>query len=63
MRSRFRQKVSSLVQVGGNLLDILHSRHTGSGSEFGFDLDFDLGSGIDIEASAACPVDDSSTRY
>jgi len=49
--------------VGGNLLDILHSRHTGSGSEFGFDFDFDLGSGIDIEAFAPCLVDDSSTQY
>ena len=45
----------------GNLLDILHSRHTGSDSDF--DFDFDLDSGIDTEASAAYPVDDSSTRY
>jgi hypothetical protein len=44
----------------GNLLDILHSRHTGSDS---VDFDFDLDSGIDIEASAAYPVDDSSTQY
>jgi hypothetical protein len=53
-RSRFRQKVSSLVQVG-SLVDILHSRHTGS--------DFDFDSGTDIAAFATCPVDDSSTRY
>jgi hypothetical protein len=45
----------------GNSLDILQSRHTGSDSDF--DFDFDLDSGIDTEASAAYPVDDSSTQY
>ena len=47
----------------GNLLNILHSRHTGSDSDSDFDFDFGLGSGTDIEASAAYPVDDSSTQY
>jgi hypothetical protein len=47
----------------GNLLDILHSRHTGSDSDSDFGFDFDLGSGTDIEASAAYLVDDSSTQY
>lgn len=62
-RSRSRQKVSFLVQVEGNLLDILHSRHTGFDSDSDFDFELDLGSGIDIEASAAYPVDGSSTQY
>jgi len=49
--------------VGGNLLDILHSRHTGFDSVgFGLGSDFDLDSGIDIVASVTCPVDDSSTQ-
>ena len=52
--------------MGGNLLDILHSRHTGFDSVgFGLGLgsDSDLDSGIDIVASVTCPVDDSSTQY
>jgi hypothetical protein len=61
-RYHFHLKVSLGDQVG-NLLDILHSRHTGSDSDSDFGFDFDLGSGTDIEASAAYLVDDSSTQY